>query len=100
MPREGDADSACVSAEGPCTYSLKGRAVPQALSIAIPGSERVSCWVAKELGADEAVDYTKQKFEEVYKDAPFDCVVDLVGGGQAYRHPGLWRVVAHVWEVN
>ena len=46
------------------------------------------------------MDYTKQKFEEVYKDAPFDCVVDLVGGGQAYRHPGLWRVVAHVWEVN
>lgn len=37
----------------------------------------------KELGADEAVDYTTQKFEEIYKDAPFDCVVDLIGGGRS-----------------
>ena len=39
----------------------------------------------KVLGADKAVDYTKQKFEEIYKDAPFDCVVDLIGGGHCPR---------------
>lgn len=34
----------------------------------------------KDLGVDAAVDYTSQKVEEVFKDAPFDCVVDLIGG--------------------
>jgi hypothetical protein len=36
----------------------------------------------QELGADEAVDYTEQKFDEVYRDKPFDGVIDAMGGGQ------------------
>lgn len=32
------------------------------------------------LGADEVVDYTKEDFAAKYKDAPFDAIVDLVGG--------------------
>ena len=32
------------------------------------------------LGADEALDYTKERFEEVYANDPFDVVLDLVGG--------------------
>ena len=34
----------------------------------------------QELGADEAVDYTEQRFEEVYRGRPFDAVIDAVGG--------------------
>lgn len=34
----------------------------------------------KSLGADETLDYSTQDVETVYKDAPFDIVVDCVGG--------------------
>ena len=34
----------------------------------------------QELGADVAIDYTKEAFEQVCKDDPFDCVLDFVGG--------------------
>lgn len=34
----------------------------------------------QELGADEAVNYTEQRFEEVYRDHPFDGVIDAIGG--------------------
>lgn len=34
----------------------------------------------QELGADEAVDYTEQRFEEVFRGRPFDAVIDMVGG--------------------
>lgn len=37
----------------------------------------------RELGADEAVDYTSQRFEEVC--SPFDAVIDLVGGEYEMR---------------
>ncbi|GAB4813063.1 hypothetical protein N2152v2_000109 [Parachlorella kessleri] len=37
-------------------------------------------FVTKELGADVAIDYRKEAFEQVCKDDPFDCVLDLVGG--------------------
>ena len=32
------------------------------------------------MGADEVIDYKTQRFEEVCKGQPFDCVVDSVGG--------------------
>ena len=32
------------------------------------------------LGADECVDYKKDRFEELYANDPFDVVLDLVGG--------------------
>ncbi|KAK9905007.1 hypothetical protein WJX75_007606 [Coccomyxa subellipsoidea] len=34
----------------------------------------------KELGADEVVDYQKENFAEIYKDKPFDLILDSVGG--------------------
>jgi NADPH:quinone reductase-like Zn-dependent oxidoreductase len=34
-----------------------------------------------QLGADEVVDYSQQRFEEVYKDRPFDAVLDAYGLG-------------------
>ena len=37
----------------------------------------VHAWL-QELGADVAIDYSKERFEEVCR--PFDCVLDLVGG--------------------
>lgn len=36
--------------------------------------------VLQSLGADECVDYHKDKFEEVYAHDPFDVIVDLIGG--------------------
>lgn len=59
------------------------------------GCELTSCelhlmfWVAiltpyagigQELGADEVVDYSTQRVDELYKDKPFDVVIDPVGG--------------------
>ena len=32
------------------------------------------------LGADECVDYKKDRFEDLYASDPFDVVLDLVGG--------------------
>lgn len=34
----------------------------------------------QELGADEVVDYTKQTVDQVYKNNPFDAVIDQIGG--------------------
>lgn len=42
----------------------------------------------KSIGADETVDYSSQKFDELYKDAPFDCIFDLIGGA---RRLVLWE---------
>lgn len=36
--------------------------------------------LVRSLGADEALDYSTQDVEAVYKHAPFDIVVDCVGG--------------------
>ena len=33
-----------------------------------------------QLGADVAVDYKSQDFEQMYRDNPFDAVIDLIGG--------------------
>ena len=53
---------------------------------------------AQSLGADAVVDYTKDKFEEMYANDPFDVVLDLVGGEQLICCVALWlltRSVAH-----
>ena len=36
--------------------------------------------LAQELGADEAIDYTKQQFDEALKGSPVDAVIDMMGG--------------------
>lgn len=36
--------------------------------------------MVQELGADEVVDYQKENFAEIYKDKPFDLILDSVGG--------------------
>ena len=33
-----------------------------------------------QLGADVAVDYKTQDFVQMYRDNPFDAVIDLIGG--------------------
>ncbi|KAK9906497.1 hypothetical protein WJX75_002925 [Coccomyxa subellipsoidea] len=37
-------------------------------------------FVTKELGADEVIDYTSQRFEDVLKSNPVDVVIDPMGG--------------------
>lgn len=39
-----------------------------------------SAWQVQELGADEVLDYTKQTVDQVYKNNPFDAVIDQIGG--------------------
>ena len=34
---------------------------------------------------DEIVDYTKEDFSQKYKDAPFDVIVDSIGGAAALQ---------------
>ena len=36
--------------------------------------------MAQELGADEAIDYTKQQFDEALRASPVDAVIDMMGG--------------------
>ena len=36
--------------------------------------------LAQELGADEAIDYTSSRFEEVLKSHPVDVVIDPMAG--------------------
>ena len=36
----------------------------------------------QELGADEAVDYTKDRFDDILKGRPVDAVIDMIGGEQ------------------
>jgi hypothetical protein len=43
-----------------------------------PGGLRADA--AQELGADEAVDYSKPGYLDKYIEQPFDAIVDLVGG--------------------
>lgn len=42
------------------------------------------CCAAQDLGADEVVDYTKQSVDQLYKDNPFDAVIDQIGGATSY----------------
>lgn len=42
--------------------------------------------LVKSLGADETLDYSSQDVESVYKSAPFDIVVDCVGGACCDRY--------------
>ena len=39
----------------------------------------------QELGADEVVDYTKQTVDQVFKNNPFDAVIDQIGG-EVHQH--------------
>ena len=34
----------------------------------------------QDLGADEVVDYTAVRFEDAYRQDPFDCVLATIGG--------------------
>jgi NADPH:quinone reductase-like Zn-dependent oxidoreductase len=45
----------------------------------------------QELGADVAIDYRKERFEEVCAGEPFDAVLDLIAGKHAVR------VSHHAW---
>ena len=50
----------------------------------------------QELGADEVVDYTRQSVDQVYKDNPFDAVIDQIGGDHLYTNfTRLFRFAKH-----
>lgn len=35
---------------------------------------------SQDLGADEVIDYTQQTVDKVFKNNPFDAVIDQIGG--------------------
>ena len=41
--------------------------------------------LAQELGADEAIDYTSSRFEEVLKSHPVDVVIDPMAGAATHK---------------
>ena len=51
------------------TYTYSGMHMGRQQSIAL-----------QELGADEVIDYREQSVDQVFKDNPFDAVVDQIGG--------------------
>ena len=36
--------------------------------------------MVQDLGADEVLDYRAERFEQKYRDAPFDAALDVIGG--------------------
>ncbi len=36
--------------------------------------------MAQDLGADEVLDYRTERFEQKYRDARFDVILDVIGG--------------------
>ena len=59
-----------MSGSGSFGYSSLARCVP----------DTHHCFAVQDLGADEVLDYTKQSVDQVYKDKPFDAVIDQIGG--------------------
>lgn len=53
----------------------------------------------KGLGADEALDYTQERFEQVYANDPFDVVLDLVGGDYEQRSMKVLKKTGHFAHV-
>ncbi len=53
----------------------------------------------KELGADVAIDYNTQHFEEVCKNDPFDAVIDLIGGSVEVRSMKVLKKSGHMVSV-
>ena len=48
----------------------------------------ISCTVlTQDLGADEVLDYRTERFEQKYRDARFDVVLDVIGGEVGSRQP-------------
>ncbi len=54
--------------------------------------------MTQDLGADEVLDYRTERFEQKYRDARFDVVLDVIGGApstaqqtvQTSLHAGYW----------
>ncbi|DBB01352.1 TPA: hypothetical protein ACH3X1_013675 [Trebouxia sp. C0004] len=56
-------------------------------------------FVCQDVGADEAVDYTSQQVDQLFKGKPFDAVIDPVGGmqeGQSLKVLAKHGYYAHV----
>jgi len=66
--------------------------------VGVAGSANVE--FVKEMGADEVVDYKKTKFADVYKDDPFDIVVDCMGDEDALKVLKATGHYSHIMNKN
>jgi alcohol dehydrogenase len=53
----------------------------------------------KELGADVAIDYSKDKFEEVCRNEPFDGIIDLIGGSVEVRSMKVLKKTGTMFSI-
>lgn len=58
------------------------------------------CSIPAEPGADECVDYKKDRFEQLYANDPFDVVLDLVGGKPCGAVVELVSTLLHVSQLH
>ncbi|KAK9804788.1 hypothetical protein WJX72_005595 [[Myrmecia] bisecta] len=57
----------------------------------------------QDLGADQVIDYTKEDFKEVLKDAKVDMVLDMLGGkitGQSKQVLRRGGYLAHIMNAK
>ncbi|KAL3148280.1 hypothetical protein ABBQ38_013746 [Trebouxia sp. C0009 RCD-2024] len=52
--------------------------------------------LVKELGADEVIDYTKQTVDQVFKNNPFDAVIDQIGGATTSQSLAVLKKTGHI----
>eukprot|EP00879_Flechtneria_rotunda_P005960 GHRR01006266.1.p1 GENE.GHRR01006266.1~~GHRR01006266.1.p1 ORF type:complete len:338 (+),score=95.80 GHRR01006266.1:261-1274(+) len=83
MPLAGKRVLVHAGAGGVGHYAIQ-IAKAQGAFVATTCGSRNAEFVTRELGADQAIDYKKEKFEEVSKE-PYDVIVDLVGGDYEIR---------------
>jgi NADPH:quinone reductase-like Zn-dependent oxidoreductase len=69
----------------------------QGAYVATTCSARNADFVTKTLGADRAIDYNKEKFEETSE--PYDVVVDLIGGSYELRSMKCLKPRGHFAHV-
>ena len=84
-----------VPSTGPCSIHRNNLQHPLTLKHArcclpclvkyMTGSPMEKGLLMQELGADEAIDYTSSRFEEVLKSHPVDAVIDPMAGAASHR---------------
>ena len=71
----------CQAVAGVTDTSFNTRSFIRGQSVVCKGrSLRVFLSRLQELGADEAIDYTRDRFDDILKGRPVDAVIDAVGG--------------------
>ncbi|WIA13205.1 hypothetical protein OEZ85_006797 [Tetradesmus obliquus] len=97
MPLQGKRVLVHAGAGGVGSFAIQ-IAKAQGAWVATTCSGRNAGFVTETLGADLAIDYTKQKFEDATAE-PYDLVVDLIGGDYEWRSLPLLKRSGHFANI-